>query len=245
LYPITISPFRKNELGNVVVPPGDPGEQLIANVILSVVACQLHSVAAAKPFILRAYALALQLADKSLVYRPPHPSKFVRLVCQIGEETESVLYSVIDDILVLPAVTPGVIARGQPTVQPATLLKLEMVRHMIRLRTRKMAAVLEPLTKCTSSDRLSDVAQHILTQSLRHELPPAEPLARANENFTLAHNFIGKRNYPLAALALNSAANALEQYEKNTPIRDHSQTVRSMKRQIALVIDRIKHRAVG
>jgi hypothetical protein len=54
---------------------------------------------------------------------------------------------VIDDILVVPMVTPAAIVRGQPAVQSASLLKLEMVRYMLRLRTQKIAAVLEPLTK--------------------------------------------------------------------------------------------------
>jgi hypothetical protein len=236
MYPATVPPLRTSEIGDVVVPSGDPGEQLIANVILSVVACQLRSDAAAEPFILRAHALALQLANRSLTYRPPRPSKFARLVCQIAGDTESVLYSVIDDILVVPMVTPAAIVRGQPAVQP-------VVRYMLRLRTQKIAAVLEPLTKGAPRDQLSDVAQHVLTQSLRHQLPPAEPLVRASENFTLAHNLIGKRNYPLAALALNGAANALELYAKKTPIRDHSQIVQSMRRQIALMIDQIKHSA--
>ena len=241
--PKTASPVRTSEIGPVVVPPGDPGEQLIANVILSVVACQLHSDAAAKPFILQAHALALQLADRSFTYCPPRPSKFARLLCQIGGETESILYPVIDDILVVPMVTPASIVRCQPIAQPATLLKLDMVHYVLRLRTQKIAAALEPLTKGTFSVELSDIAQHVLTQSLRHELPPAEPLVRANENFTLAHNLIGTRNYPLAALALTGAANELELYANNTSIKDHSLIVQSMRRQITLMLNQIEHRA--
>jgi hypothetical protein len=121
---------------------------------------------------------------------------------------------VINDILVVPMITPTEIVQCQPAAQPATLVKLEIVRYLLRLRTKKIAAVLEPLAKGTSADRLSEVVEHILTQSLRHEFPPAEPLVRANENFTLARNLIGKRNYPLATLALDGAANALELYAK-------------------------------
>jgi hypothetical protein len=230
------------DIGDPVVPLGDPGEQLIANVILSVVACQLHSEAAAKPFIIRAHALALELAGRSLTYRPPHPSRFARLVCQIVGEIESVLYPVIDDILVVPTITPGAIVRSQAN-EHAALLKLEMVRYMLRLKTQKIANLLEPLTKGASSDRLFNVAQDVLIQSLHRELPPAEPLVRASENFTLAHNLIGKKNYPLAVLALNGAASALELYAKETPLTDHPPIVQSMTRQIILMIDRIKQRA--
>ena len=231
------------DIGDPVVPLGDPGEQLIANVILSVVACQLHSEAAAKPFIIQAHALALELAGRSLTYRPPHPSRFARLVCQIAGETESVLYSVIDDILVVPTITPGAIVRSQAATEPAVLLKLEMVRYMLRLKTQKIAALLEPLTKGASTDRLFSVAQDVLIQSLHRKLPVAEPLVRASENFTLAYNLIGKRNYPLAVLALNGAASALELYTKDTPLKDHPPIVQSMRRQITLMIDQIKQRA--
>jgi hypothetical protein len=231
-----------HNFGDPVVPLGDPGEQLIANVILSVVACQLHSEAAAKPFIIQAHALALELAGRSLTYRPPHPSRFARLVCQIAGETESVLYSVIDDILVVPTITPEAIVRRQAS-EHAALLKLEMVRYMLRLRTQKIAALLEPLTKGAPPDRLFNVAQDVLIQSLHRELPPAEPLVRASENFTLAHNLIGRRNYPLAVLALNGAANALELYAKDTSLKDHPPIIQTMGRQIALMIDQIKQRA--
>jgi len=243
MYPATVLPRRTSEIGDTVVPAGDPGEQLIANVILSVAACQLHSDAAARPFIIRAHALALQLASRCLTYRPPRPSKFARLAFEIAGQTEAVLYSVIDEILVVPTIMPTAIVRRQPTVQPANLLELEIVRYMLRLRTQKIAALLEPLTKGISRDQLSDVAEHILTQCLRHELPPAEPLDRASENFTLAHDLIGKRNYPLAALALNGAANALDAYAKTTSINDHSLIVQSMRSQITLMLDQIKHRA--
>jgi hypothetical protein len=243
MYPATVLPRRTSEIGNIVVPAGDPGEQLIANVILSVVACQLHSDAAARPFIIQAHALALQLASRCLTYRPRRPSKFARLAFEIAGRTEAVLYSVIDDILVVPTITPTAIVRRQPTLQPANLLELEIVRYMLCLRAQKIAALLESLAKGISRDQLSDVAERILTQCLRHALPPAEPLDRASENFTLAHDLIGKRNYPLAALALNGAGNALDVYAKTTSINDHSLIVQSMRSRITLMLDQIKHRA--
>jgi hypothetical protein len=75
----------------------DPGEQLIANVLLSIIACQLHSDTAARPFVFQAHAIALELAEKSLSYRPP--SKFARLVFQIAGETESILYAEHESLL--------------------------------------------------------------------------------------------------------------------------------------------------
>jgi hypothetical protein len=81
-------------------------------------------------------------------------NRFARLVGQIAGETESVLYSVINDILVVPTIiTPEAIVRSQANEQVA-LLKLEMVRYMLRLKTQKIATLLEPRTKSASTDRL-------------------------------------------------------------------------------------------
>ena len=102
---------------------------------------------------------------------------------------------------------------------------------------------MEPLTKDAATDQVVNVAEDVLKQCLHRELPPAEPLVRANENFTLAHNLIGKRNYPLAVLALNGAANMLELYANDKPLKDHPPMVQSMTRQISLMIDQIKQRA--
>jgi hypothetical protein len=51
--------------GDVIIPTGDPAEQLIANLILSVVVCRVHSEAAAQPFVPR---LA---APEAIVRRQP------------------------------------------------------------------------------------------------------------------------------------------------------------------------------
>ena len=67
----------------------------------------------------------------------------------------------IDDILVVPMITPGQIVQGQP-MRPAALLKLEMVRYKLRLRTVKIAALLEPLTKGVSADRLPTLRKMFL-----------------------------------------------------------------------------------
>ena len=125
MYPQLACP---RSVGDSIVPVGDPGEQLIANVILSGVVCQLNSEASARPFILQAHALALELAGRSPTYRPPHPSKFARLICQIAGETESILYSVIEDILVVPTITLEPILRAQPR-ETGVLLSLEIVRY--------------------------------------------------------------------------------------------------------------------
>jgi hypothetical protein len=63
----------KVEIGNVIVPAGDRGEQLIANLILALIASELQSDATASEYVARAHALARDLAAQSLIYRPCNP----------------------------------------------------------------------------------------------------------------------------------------------------------------------------
>jgi hypothetical protein len=235
----------KSALGDVIIPPGDPAEQLIANLLLSVVVCQLHSEAAAQSFITRAYELAVMLASRSVVYRPPQPLKFARVTYELDGIVESVLYSVIGGVLVVPKLAPEAIVRRQPLVHGAvTLLELTTVSYMVRIRARMIAAELEAFKTKICVDELSRVADLLLAKCLQQELSPAEPLDRASESFALAHNLIGMKNYSLAALALHNAADALDSYRMGIAIAGHVPLVQSMKGQIAGMLEQIRHRAM-
>jgi hypothetical protein len=85
-------------------------------------------------------------------------------------------------------------------------------RFMLRLRTRRIVAALEPLQTSLSQESLSQAAKCILSDCLRHEICSEDPLDRANDCFVLAHDLVGKRNYLFAALALNRANSAVDAY---------------------------------
>jgi hypothetical protein len=238
----TIDPTLGRRGIDVDVPTGEPAERLIANLILSVVACQLHSEQAARPFVTRAYELALSLSALLPVYRPRRPAKFARLMCEVDGEAESALYSVINDVLVVPAATPETIIRSRTLDRAKVkLLGLIPVRYVLRLRPRRIAEALEPLKKEISYDQLSKTAQEILMQCLKQELPHANPLEHASESFTLAHNLIGKKNYALAVLALADADSALALYSRTTPVNDHPPVTQSMRKQIAAMLQQMGH----
>jgi hypothetical protein len=232
-------------IDNVVVPAGDRGEQLIANLILSTIAFDLHSDATAKRHVAQAHALAVELGDRSLVYRPPRPSKFARLTCELEGRTESILLPLISNILVVPAITAAEIASDREAEPPAVDVKdLEVIRFTLRLRPRRIATILESLDSGASGDQFTDAARRILTACTRHELPVSEPLDRANDCFTLARDLIGKRNFPLAALALNGADRALGSYAKAASINEHAEIVQTMKAQITRMLGELKHAAM-
>jgi hypothetical protein len=235
----------KVDVDNAVVPAGDRGEQLIANLILSTIAFDLHSDATAGRHVAQAYALALELADRSPVYRPARPSKFARFTCELGGHRETILLPVINNILVIPAVAAAEIAGDRQAVPPEVKVTvLEVTRFMLRLRPRRIATILESLDSAASGEQQSDAARRILTACTRHELPITEPLDSANEYFTLARDLIGKRNYSLGALALGNADHALDAYAESASIQDHREMVVTMKGQIRRMLGELKQTAM-
>jgi hypothetical protein len=75
-------------------------------------------------------------------------------------------------------------------------------------------------------------------------LPVGDPLDHANDYFTLARDLIGKRNYPLGALALGNADRALDSYAEGASMNDHRAVVSSMKEQIRRMLGELKQTAM-
>ncbi len=236
--------FVKSAVGDVFIPAGDQAEQIIANLILSVVVCQLHSEKAAQPFVIRARELAGKLARHSSVYQPARPSRFARLTYEIDNTTDGILYSIIDNVLVVPMLANNAIVRSQQLIQGTIrLVALTPTRYTLRMRPRRVLNDLAALHEI-ASERLYYSVDRILQKCLQQELPPSEPLDRAGESFTLARDLIDKRNYSLATLALNDASAALDSYANVSPIPSHLPLTRSMKAQIADMLDEIRQKGM-
>jgi hypothetical protein len=160
-------------------------------------------------------------------------------------ETEIILLSVINDILVVPAIAAGQFSngyRGYPYAVNVT--NLEIVHFMLRLRPRRLATVFESLRSMMSSQQLIDAVRRILRSCMHHELPPGEPLDRTSDYFTLARDLVGKRNFPLAALALRNADRALDSYKETKFIKNHPEIVQSMKDQILDLLNELRQTAI-
>jgi hypothetical protein len=239
----TASILVKLETDNVVVPSGDRGEQLIAHLILSVIAFDLHSVAAGGRHLARAHLLAVELAEQSLVYRPPQPSRFARLTCELDGHSAAILLPLINDILVVPAVGIEIVGDDRPVPPAVNITAFEIARFNLRLRPRRIVSVLESLDRTAPTHRLADAARQILSACTHHELPVGEALDRANDFFTVARDLVGKRNFPLAALALTNAGLDLDSFAQ-TASADHTAVVQKMKKQIKQMLGEMKRTAM-
>jgi hypothetical protein len=242
MYSGGVFPLEGGE-SDAVVPKGDEGEQLIANVLLAVMTSQLYSDAAAKGYIDQACALANTLARRSITYRPSQLSKFARLTLEVDGQIETLLVSVIDGVLVVPRINSAAVkANLLPSRHAIKLADVELIRFVLRIRTRRVVAVLESLRTAMSHDRLVQAAQYVIAASLHHERS-TEPLDGVSDFFAIAHDLVGKRNYPLAALLLNNAVNTLDSYLSSTQVDGHRAVVYSMKGKIGRLLKEIMQTA--
>jgi hypothetical protein len=244
MHSADVSPVRRGEGSDAILSRGDEGEQLIANVLVAAMVSQLCSEAAARWYVDHAYALAKDLARRTVTYRPLQLSKFARLSFEVEGQIETFLVSIVNDALVVPTFSSEKLkANLLRTRGPIKFVDIELVRFMLRLRTRRIVAALEPLQTTISQGALFRAVEYLLTECLRHEVRSEEALDRASDCFILAHDLVGKKNYSIASFVLNNAVRALDSYLSSTQVGDHRAVVNSMKGKIAQLLEEIKRTA--
>jgi hypothetical protein len=233
-----------SHMGRTAIPPGDRGEQLIANLILSSIAYRFDAVACARVYASQARAIALALNARNSTYRPPRPSRFLRLSCDSEGETESLLLSVIEGTLVAPILRATKDESGH-ILTPALIstVDLDIEQVSLCLRLRRLAEAIEPLERMTSPEESALVVRSILADNLHYKLTLTEPLDRAIDFLSLGRDLVGKGNLPLAVASLEKAEAVL-----NVPIAEmttaYASGVQSVKEQIARTIDELRHSAL-
>jgi len=158
-------------------------------------------------------------------------------------KVETFLVSVINDAVVVPPFSSPLKVNRHRAPTAIKVVGIELVRFMLRLRTRKIVAALETLRTTMSQAALFQTAEYLLAECLRHEVRSAEPLDRASDCFMLANDLVGRKNYPLAALLLDNAATALDKYLNSTQVPGHFAIVHSMKGEIRSLLGKIAQTA--
>ena len=235
--------LKRMQIANVVVPPGDPAEQLIANLALSVIAAEMNANAISRAYLTQAHGLAVSLEHQRFTYRPPHPSKFVRLIFAADGEIKPLLLPIINNILVVPVICDDVEAHlERPDL--VKIMGLEVTRFMLRIRTRKTLALLERLKNTAPREQLADTAGNFLTKCLNNEISSAEPLDRTEDCLELARDLLRKRNLALASLALTNADLTLDLYTKTTSRPNRPRGVQGMRVQLNRMMDQLRQCAI-
>lgn len=233
--------------GEGSVPPGDPGEQLVANLTLALFASALRCEEATIDYITGAHALALDLAVHSITYRPRGPSKFARLIFAANDAygTDNLLVSMIDNTLVLPTITAG--ERPSACHSPPHVLNIkdvDIAYFKLRLRPNNLAGALKGIAEMPCNEAQTEALRRVLNLCMNQALPKPEPLDLVGDFFIVAHDLTGKRNFPLAALALRNADRALDAYGEIASIEGHHEIIRSMKDQIEVLLEGMRRTAM-
>jgi hypothetical protein len=236
--------LKRMQIANVVVPPGDPAEQLIANLALSVIAAEMNANAISRAYLTQAHGLAVSLEHQRFTYRPPHPSKFVRLIFAADGEIKPLLLPIINNILVVPVITCDDVEAHLERPDLVKIMGLEVTRFLLRIRTRKTLALLERLKNTASLEQLADTAGNFLTKCLNNEISSAEPLDRTEDCLELARDLLRKRNFALASLALTNADLTLDLYTKTTSRPNRPRGVQGMRVQLNRMMDQLRQCAI-
>jgi hypothetical protein len=233
--------LQKADIANVMVPAGDRGEQLIANLIWWNIALELHSDAVAKAYLAQAHFLALNIANQSVTYRPPRPSKFAQLTCEIGGTVGTLLLPIIDGTLILPKIESRArdVNRSMGTAV-VSITRLEVVYYTLRFRVQRLLGALNSMINMDSGERLADMFRRILAECIRHEIPVQDTLTCANDYLTLARDLVGKGQLHLVGPTLRNAANALDAFMSSTERNDYQHITQTMKHQIQLILAEIR-----
>jgi hypothetical protein len=226
-----------NQFEEIAIPAGDPGEQLVASLILSIIVCQMYTLPKAVPYIAKAYELAMRLESQTITYRPPSPSKFARMEFELRGTTEIVLFPLINNVLVMPTAGPADLPRIASTASvQMNLTSLNVAHFILRLQTRRLVAALSNLKTVESPEELVEAAHRLLAKCFYREIKSCEPIDRADDLFILSRAFIAKRSFEMAAIALKNADSELEVYLKSTSMREHLPRMQEMREQIAAMI---------
>jgi hypothetical protein len=228
------------QIEKVPVPAGDRAEQLIANLILSIIAAQLSAKTTASEYLVEAQSLAANLSSETLTYRPLQPSKFVRLPFDTNGKIGALVFPIIDDVLVIPAIRFDVRWRGEEILHVTNIIGFDVTRFMLRIRTRATLAVLEELKNTASLEELVDRATNFLSECLYNEKPPADRLDRADDCLEVARDLIKKRNFPLASIALANVDLALDSFMKMPSMTDHLGVAQGMRDQVKLMMGQLR-----
>jgi hypothetical protein len=146
----------------------------------------------------------------------------------------------IDDTLVIPSIRFDVKGDGAEIPQMANLMGFDVIRVLLRIRTRKTLAVLEKLKNTASLEELVDRATKFLSECLCNEKPSADPLDHANDYLEVARDFLKKRNFPLASVALAHVDLALDSFMKIRSVADHLGVAEGMRDQVKQLMSELR-----
>ena len=232
--------LRNMQIEKVPVPAGDRAEQLIANLLLSITAAQLKAQATASEYLVEAHSLAVNLSNETITYRPLQPSKFAVLTFDMDGKIAALMFPMIDDTLVIPSIRFDVKGDGAEIPQMANLMGFDVIRVLLRIRTRKTLAVLEELENAASLEELTHRATKFLSECLYNEKPSADPLDRANDCLEVARDSLKKRNLPLASIALASVDLALDSFMEMPSMADHLGVAQEMRDQVKRMMGELR-----
>jgi len=222
---------------------GDPGQRLVAHMVLALISCHLRMEAMVDLHISGALDLLDEQPDRLKTLRALHDMRLVRILTQSGEMSATLLLAMIGETVIAPIIDFKTILPILRTHSgcSATIgvhdIEIDHVR--VRLRTAWLKTALQDIMDIGFLETRADRITGVLNQCVRPSLKPAAPLDMAEAFFALARTFARQDNHAFAKLSLQKADLYIRLYADGADNEAHRALSESLTEKIGGLVDRL------
>ena len=232
------------KVGSVVIPAGDPAEQLIANLMLSVLAFHADALELGQKHLLYAHSLSANLESLGPTYRGSAPFKVVGITSTTDDQNETLRLPIVGGSLVVPGLSIQQLAKRVKALQTErltiSLQELQIYHYDVRLRPSRVKRSLADIMELNSTERLIGRSEDLLTGCLGDRRKFVDALDLASDYLGLVHNLSSTQNFMLAEMALNQARAALDDWVSSHEDLGEIQPVANFKAKVLQLAEELK-----
>ena len=216
---------------------GDESEnEFVRDLLLCLIRCDLGAAGAARDELRKATVRIGSLPDL-ISPRPERLTKAVRLILEGAGQTRSLWLPFRTGELELTSISAEdylkLFSVGDDKFFQASILALDIKYFRTKFRRSRLRSAADVVGKSEDLNAVRRCARKLLSHCLRQEMIDVDELALADDYLSLAKSFTGRRDLPLARLALSRADGSLRSYRGSlhsastiTPLRSALESLR-------------------
>jgi hypothetical protein len=210
------SRYMEFKLGSSTLPVGDPIEQFIANLMLSISALHANDVDAARKHLSQAHSIATSLERKAQTHRGVKKAKVIDLIFGENDDQDILMMPVVGECLIVPMFDMQRIVenmRSFPDEQSRNSLRtLEISYYNTRLRPARLKEHLHSIMNLEQHDITIPRIEALLSTCLVGKNRSVDYLDLSNDYLDLTRDFLLMENFPIAGLTLEQASRTVEEF---------------------------------
>jgi hypothetical protein len=239
--------YAEIKIGSSVIPAGDPAEQLMANLMLCILAYYSGVVDIGKKHLEYAHSIAAKLEKLGQTYRCSNIIKVVGITSGTDDESATLMLPIVGDHLVVPGISVQQLAKRLKSIPDDTgtisLQQLNIEYYRLRLRPARVRRSLAGILELEAADNLAMQTEELLTACLADRLINVEAIDLAYALLGLVYDFSAAGNFILAEMAVNQANRVIDEWADGDKERCEMQPFTNFKAQVQLLARELKTQA--